>query len=65
VDSEDETVSVDCGDDVESVEGREIGGDGGDGGRGISKISTTSEDPLELTPPPKNILFVDDADAST
>jgi hypothetical protein len=32
-------------------------------GRGISKISTTSEYPLEFCPPPKNILFVDDADA--
>jgi NifU-like protein involved in Fe-S cluster formation len=34
------------------------------GGRGISTISTTSEGPLELFPPPKNILFVDDVDAS-
>jgi hypothetical protein len=32
--------------------------------RGISKISTTSEYPLENFPPPKNILFVDDVDAS-
>jgi hypothetical protein len=32
-------------------------------GRGISKISTTSKYPLELYPPPKNILFVDDVDA--
>jgi hypothetical protein len=39
-----------------------FGGEGG--GRGISKISTTSEYPLELYPPPKNILFVDDVDAS-
>jgi hypothetical protein len=31
----------------------------------ISKISTISEYPLfELHPPPKNILFVDDVDAS-
>ena len=36
----------------------------GGGGRGISKISTTSEYPLEFNPPPKNILFVDDVDAS-
>jgi hypothetical protein len=35
---------------------------GGRFGRGISKISTTSEYPLELYPPPKNILFVDDVD---
>jgi hypothetical protein len=34
------------------------------GGRGISKISTTLESPLELLPPPKNILFGDDVDAS-
>ncbi|MEO0206170.1 MAG: hypothetical protein ABIL22_05805, partial [candidate division WOR-3 bacterium] len=33
-----------------------LGADGG--GRGISKISTTSEYPFELYPPPKNILFV-------
>jgi hypothetical protein len=32
-------------------------------GRGISKISITSEYPLEVYPPPKNILFVDDVDA--
>jgi hypothetical protein len=32
--------------------------------RGISKISTISEYPFELFPPPKNILFVDDVDAS-
>jgi hypothetical protein len=33
--------------------------------RGISKISTTFEiSSLEFTPPPKNILFVDDVDAS-
>jgi hypothetical protein len=29
-------------------------------GRGISKISTTSEYPLEFSLPPKNILFIDD-----
>jgi hypothetical protein len=64
-------VSVDdgncCGDVVEDVvvgaigeKGSEIGGGGG---RGISKISPISEGPLELYPPPKNILFVDDVDA--
>jgi hypothetical protein len=35
-----------------------------EGGNGISKISTISEYPLELFPPPKNILFIDDVDAS-
>jgi hypothetical protein len=40
-----------------------IGAGGEGGGSGISKISTTSESPLELRPPPKNILFVDDVDA--
>jgi hypothetical protein len=39
-------------------------GGGGGGGGGISKISTTSEYPLEFIPPPKKILFVDDVDAS-
>jgi hypothetical protein len=37
---------------------------GGGGGK-ISKISTTSECSLELYPPQKNILFVDDVDASS
>jgi hypothetical protein len=37
---------------------------GGRDGSGISKISTTLEYPLEPNPPPKNILFVDDVDAS-
>jgi hypothetical protein len=32
------------------------------GRRGISKISTTFDNPLELFPSPKNILFVDDVD---
>jgi hypothetical protein len=47
---------------VEIDEGVEIGVLVG-GGSGISKISTTSEDVLEFSPPPKNILFVDDVDA--
>jgi hypothetical protein len=34
------------------------------GGRRISKISTLSENSFELIPSPKNILFVDDVDAS-
>jgi hypothetical protein len=41
-------------------EGRGSGG----GGRGISKISTILEYKLPLYPPAKNILFVDDVDAS-
>jgi hypothetical protein len=51
-----------CG--VES--GKSVGGFEGKGGGGkeISKISTASEYPLEPFPPPKNILFVDDVDAS-
>jgi hypothetical protein len=32
--------------------------------KGISKISTISRGPFESCPPPKNILFVDDVDAS-
>jgi hypothetical protein len=49
--------------DTETTEGVEI--DVFEAGNGrISKISTTSEYPLELfCPPPKNILFVDDVDA--
>jgi hypothetical protein len=47
----------------EGVVGEEVDVGGGCGG--ISKISTTSEYPLlEFRPPPKNILFVDDVDAS-
>jgi hypothetical protein len=43
-------------------ESEDVGNKGG--GSEISKISTTSEFPLEFNPPPKNILFVDDVDAS-
>jgi hypothetical protein len=44
--------------------GDEIGVFEGGGERGISKISTTSEAISEkFSPPPKNILFVDDVDA--
>jgi hypothetical protein len=57
-----------CGDVVEDVVVgaiEEKGGEIGNDGRRISKISTLLEDPLELLyPPPKNILFVDDVDAS-
>jgi hypothetical protein len=60
----------DCEDIVElDVEEVEIGMfiddvfGGGDGDE-ISKISTLSEAFFELFPPPKNILFVDDVDAS-
>jgi hypothetical protein len=63
------------GDEVEIVLGEKIGVFGGDGDKGDNccgkqflskqtKISTTSEGPLELYPPPKNILFDDDVDAS-
>jgi hypothetical protein len=69
VDIEDENVCVDCGDVVEfDCEEVEIDEDVENGvvcGGGISKISTISkEGSLELYPPPKNILFVDDVDAS-
>jgi hypothetical protein len=44
----------------------EVGAVGGRFGRGISKISTTLEYPLFVYwPPPKNILFLDDVDASS
>jgi hypothetical protein len=46
----------------EGVIGEEVDVGGGCGG--ISKISTVSKNLLEFRPPPKNILFVDDADAS-
>jgi hypothetical protein len=58
--------NVDCERDVEIVVYGCKGGvgiEGGGSGSGNSKISTTSENPLELFPPPKNILFVDDVDA--
>jgi hypothetical protein len=52
----------------DKVEGNETDEEieiGVDGESGISKISTTLEGPLvELYPPPKNILFVDEVDAS-
>jgi len=47
---------------AELEDGEVIGG--GLGGNGITKISTTLENPVLLNPPPKNILFVDDVDAS-
>jgi hypothetical protein len=53
----DEVVSVDIG--VFSEEGV-----GKEQFTPKQKISTTTEGPLELYPPPKNILFVDDVDAS-
>jgi hypothetical protein len=73
VDIEDENVCVDSEElvmgefdigEVETFEEIGVIGEGGGGGREISKISTTLEYPLlELFPPPKNILFVDDVDA--
>jgi hypothetical protein len=65
VDIEDKVVCVDCGDVVEEFDVGEVGiAEGGGRGRGISKISTTSEYPMKVNPPPKNILFVDDVAAS-
>jgi hypothetical protein len=54
----------DCGDVVVLAKVVEIGMSVGEDGEKISKTSTTSECSLELYPPPKNILFVDDVDTS-